>query len=401
VSTKIPAIAGGSPVRKQFLIFGSPAIGEEEIIEVTETLRSGWLGRGPKTERFEGEFQRYIGSKHAIAVNSCTSGLHLALDVLNIGNGDEVITSPLTFAATGNVIVHRGARPIFADVERDTLNIDCHQIVAKLTSKTKAIIPVHFAGRPCEMDNILAIASTNHLRIIGDAAHAIETAFEGRKVGNIGDITAFSFYVTKNICTGEGGMITTNSDEWADEMRIKSLHGLSRDAWKRYSADGFQPYETLFPGYKYNMTDMQASLGIHQLARVEENLKKREYLVNFYDKTFAELPGLIIRRRPLSPTARHAHHLYPILLDLERIRLTREEFITALKEENIGCGIHFTPLHLHSFYRKTFGYRQGDCPNAEWVGERTVSLPLSPALTMRDVSDVAEAVRRILRQFLR
>lgn len=253
------------------------------------------------------------------------------------------------------------------------------------------------AGRPCHMDAIMDIARRYNLVVIEDAAHAAEAWYRDRKIGTIGDITAFSFYVTKNVCTGEGGMVTTARDDWAEEMRIKSLHGISKDAWKRYSAEGFQPYETLYPGYKYNMMDLQAALGIHQLARVEENLKIRERYWQHYNKAFADIPELILSIE--LDSIRHARHLYTILLDLDRLRCDRNEFIAALKAENIGTGIHFTALHLHRYYRQTFGYQPGDFPNAEWVGERTVSLPLSAKLTDQDVEDVIVAVRKVVEAY--
>ncbi len=394
-----PAIEGGTPVRDKFLVFGSPSIAEEEIQEVVDTLRSGWLGTGPKVRRFEEDFRSYIGCRNAVALSSCTAGLHLALDVLGIGEGDEVITSPMTFAATANVIVHCRATPIFADVDRDNQNIDPNCIEAAITPRTKAIIPVHMAGRPCDMDAISDIARRHNLFIIEDAAHATEAIYKGRKIGSIADFTAFSFYVTKNVCTGEGGMLTTNNNEWAEHVRIKSLHGISKDAWKRYSAEGFQPYETLFPGYKYNMTDMQAALGIHQLARVEENLKIREKYWQMYDDGFKSIPQVITPSKNLPPNSRHARHLYTILLQSDQLIIPRNQFIEALKAENIGTGIHFTALHLHKYYRDKFGYRPGDLPNAEWIGERTISLPLSPRLDGSDVDAVITAVRRLIEYF--
>ena len=450
------AIEGRKPVREDFLIFGSPLIGEEEIADVVATLHSGWLGTGPRVQRFEEDFKRYIGCAHAVALSSCTAGLHLALDVAGVGSGDLVITTPMTFAATANVIIHRGAIPIFVDIDRHTQNIDPSQIAQAVHDLTKggdaaqrwlpptlrhqpsaighqlsAIMPVHMAGRPCDMDAIMDIARRYDLVVIEDAAHAVEAWYHDRKIGAIGDITAFSFYVTKNVCTGEGGMVTTERDDWAEEMRVKSLHGISKDAWKRYSAEGFQPYETLYPGYKYNMMDLQAALGIHQLARVEDNLKIRERHWRHYNQAFADLPEILTPpeddwgvsqaavldeestsrithhaipnsqfaiRNPQSaiPFYRHARHLYTILLDLERLRCDRNEFIAALKAENVGTGIHFTALHLHRFYRETFGYRPGDFPNAEWVGERTVSLPLSAKLTEQDVEDVIQTLRKVI-----
>lgn len=388
------AINGGKPIRDSFLVFGAPDIKEPEIKEVERTLRSGWLGTGPKTHKFEEDFKKYIGCKHALALNSCTAGLHLALNVIGVGPGDEVITTPMTFASTANVIVHQGARPVFVDIERDTMNIDPDKIEEAITPKTKAIIPVHVAGRPCKMDEIMDIARKHNLYVIEDAAHAVEAWYKDQKVGSIGDIAAFSFYVTKNVITGEGGMVTTNNDEWAEKLRIRSLHGLSKDAWKRYSAEGFQPYEVLYPGYKYNMTDIQASLGIHQLARVEDNWKTRDKIWKRYNEAFSQIPEIIT---PLEEREiRHAHHLYTILLRLEQLEINRNQFIEALKAENIGTGIHYVTLHLHKYYREAFGFKRGDFPNAEWVSDRTVSLPLSPRLTERDVEDVIEAVYKTL-----
>lgn len=390
-----PAIEGGPPVRKDFLVFGSPAIEEPEIQEVVDTLRSGWLGTGPKTFKFEEMFREYIGCKHAIALNSCTAGLYLALEVIGIKEGDEVITSPLTFAATANVIVHHKAKPVFVDVELETMNLDPNKVEDAITPRTRAIIPVHMAGRPCKMDEIMDIARRHNLFVIEDAAHAVEAWYKDKKVGNIGDLAAFSFYVTKNVCTGEGGMVTTNNDDWAEEIRIKRLHGISKDAWKRYSSEGFQPYEVIYPGYKFNMMDIQAALGIHQLARVERNLKIRERHWRRYNEAFADLPEIIT---PIEEEGiRHARHLYTILLRTEMLRINRNKFIEALKAENIGSGIHFIALHLHKYYCETFGYRFGDFPNAEFISDRIVSLPLSPKLRDEDITDVIEAVIKIVK----
>ena len=390
-----PALLGGNPVRKDFLVFGRPHICEVEINEVVDTLRSGWIGTGPRTHQFEEAFRKYIGSKYAIALNSCTAGLHLALDVLGINEGDEVITTPITFPSTANVIVHKRAKPVFVDVEKDTMNIDPGGIEEAITRKTKAIMPVHMTGKPCDMGKIMDIADSYNLFVIEDAAHAIEARYKGQKVGNIGDITAFSFYVTKNLVTGEGGMVATNNDQWAEEMRIKSLHGISRDAWNRYSSKGFRPYETMYPGYKYNMTDIQAALGIHQLTRIEENLKIRERIWHTYDEAFAYIPQ-IITPQPIGKDNRHARHLYTILLMIERLNISRNEFIAALKAENIGAGIHFTALHLHHYYKNNFGFKRGDFPNAEYISDRTVSLPLSPNLIDADIKDVIDAVTKII-----
>ena len=388
------AVDGGMPVRDNFLIFGSPQILDAEIEEVVATLKSGWIGTGPKTHKFEEMFARYVGSKHALALNSCTAGLELALEVMGVRDGDEVITTPITFTATANVIVHLGATPVFADVERDTMNIIPAEIAKKITPKTKAIIPVHFAGYPCKMDEIMQLARENELFVLEDAAHATETKYRDKKVGSIGDITAFSFYVTKNVVTAEGGMVTTDDDDWAEEMRIKSLHGMSKDAWKRYSEEGFKPYDIVYAGYKYNMTDIQASLGIHQLERVEENLKIREKHWKRYNEAFAEMPEIVVPTEV--PHIKHARHLYTPLLNLETLTIDRNEFVTLLKAENIGSGIHFVALHLHSFYRNNLGYQRGDFPNAEYISDRTVSLPMSPKLIDKDLDDVIKAVKKIV-----
>jgi dTDP-4-amino-4,6-dideoxygalactose transaminase len=388
------------PRRNEFLLFGTPDIREPEIQEVVETLRSGWLSSGPRCRKFEQLFCEYIGCKHAIALNSCTAGLELALEACGIGPGDEVITTPLTFCATANVIVHRGAKPVFVDVNRETGTIDQDRIAEAITDKTKAILPVHLYGRPCEMDTLMAIAREHGLFVIEDAAHATEAWYRGNKIGTIGDITVYSFYATKNLVTGEGGMLVTDNETVADEVRVKQLHGLSRDAWKRYSEEACQQYDVVAAGYKYNMMDIQAALGIHQLARLEDNLKIRERHWRAYDEAFAGLEG-IETPRPLRvhsrfEKSRHARHLYTILLDLDRLKISRREFMNSLQQENIGTGIHFTALHLHRFYRERFGYKRGDFPNAEFISDRTVSLPLSSRLGQQDIYDVIHAVRKVI-----
>ncbi|MBM4402090.1 MAG: DegT/DnrJ/EryC1/StrS family aminotransferase [Candidatus Cloacimonetes bacterium] len=391
----LPAIEGGRPVRDEFLLFGRPQIHEDDIAEVVETLRSGWWGTGPRTREFEKKFADFVGAKHALALNSCTAGMHLALDVLGVSSGDEVITTPMTFVSTANVIVHCGAKPVLVDVDKEIGNINAAKIEKAITERTKVILPVHLHGRPCDMSAILAIARKHNLFVLEDAAHAIETWYHGQKVGTIGDITAFSFYATKNIATGEGGMVTTNNIAWAEEMRIKSLHGISQDAWKRYSQAGFQSYEAAYPGYKYNMMDIQAALGLHQLTRLEENWQIRNQYWQMYNEAFATLPELILPA-PDEASTRHARHLYAILIRPDKLRINRGQFIDALKTENIGTGVHFTALHLHRWYRETFGFKLGDFPNAEFISERTVSLPLSPALSKKDICNVIEAVEKIV-----
>lgn len=385
-------------MRKKFLVFGKPYVGKEEIKEVVDTLKSGWWGTGPKAEKFEKEFATYVKSKYALALNSATAGLHLALKTLDVGPGDEVITTPLTFCSTVNVIIHCGATPVFADVDLDDWNIDPTKIEEKITKKTKVILPVHLHGRPCNMDAILKIAKKHGLKVVEDAAHAAETRYHGKKVGSIGDLTVFSFYVTKNIATGEGGMITSNDKKLIDKARILSLHGLSRDAYKRYSVREYKHYECLLPGFKYNMTDIQASLGIHQLARVEENAKIRQKYWKMYDESFSKMPELITPKVEEKDTY-HARHLYAILLRLEKLKISRDEFVDKLIKLNIGSGVHFNPVHLYEYYQKTYGFKKGDYPNAEFVGARTVSLPLSAATTEKDIKDVIAAVKLIIKKY--
>jgi dTDP-4-amino-4,6-dideoxygalactose transaminase len=383
-------------MRSEFLVFGKPRIEEEDIAEVVATLRSGWIGMGPRTIQFERDFAAYTGAKHAIAVNSCTAALHLGLIAAGVGPGDEVITTPLTFAATANVIEHVGARPVFADIDRRTQNLDPARVAEKITPRTKMIVPVHMLGRAADMDPLLALAAAHNLKIMEDAAHAVETVYRGRHAGTIGHFAAFSFYANKNVTTGEGGMLTTDDDDAAEHIRRLRLHGISKDAWKRYSAEGFTPYELVEPGYKYNMLDLTAALGLGQLRRVEENWRIRERLVMLYNEGLSEVPGLTIPAlEPLAPGDRHAWHLYTIALDLEGMTIGRAAFIDALQARNIGSGIHYTALHMQGYYREHYGYKRGDLPNAEWVSDRTVSLPLSPAMTEQDVEDVIAAVTDI------
>ncbi len=383
-------------MREEFLPPFSPYLGEEELQEVMDTLRSGWITMGPKTRRFEELFAEYVGSRHAIAVSSCTAGLHLALVAGGIGPGDEVITTPLTFCSTANVVVHQEAVPIFADVRIDTFNIDPGETRKKITPRTKAIIPVHFGGQPCEMDEIRAIASEHELQVIEDAAHATGAKYKDRMIGTISDVTVFSFYASKNLTTGEGGMITAEDEELAEKMRILRLHGISSDAWKRYSAQGSWYYEVLVPGYKYNMTDVQASLGIHQLARQKKFLEVRQRYAEMYTDAFRDQPEIITP--VVKDHVRHAWHLYIIRLSLERLTIDRGQFIEALRKENIGTSVHFIPLHLHPYYRERYGFEKGDFPVAESLYEGVVTLPLYPKMSIQDVRDVIKAVRKVVAQ---
>lgn len=382
-------------MRDTYLVFGAPQIEEAEINEVVDSLRSGWLGTGPKTARFENAFKEYTGATHAMAVNSCTAGLHLSLLVADLVPGDEVITTPMTFCATVNTIIHAGARPVLVDCDRDTMLIDPQRIEDAITPRTRAIIPVHLCGRACDMDAITDIAQRHNLVVIEDAAHAIETVYKGRKIGNISHLTCFSFYVTKNVVTGEGGMVTTNNPDYADKIKMYGLHGMSRDAWKRFSDDGYKHYQVVFPGFKYNMMDIQAAIGLHQLARVDANLKRRNEIWQVYNEAFANLP--IDLPVPDESDTIHARHLYTLMIDQERTGLTRDEFMQKLHHLNIGTGVHYIGVHLHPYYRENFGFREEDFPNATWVSERTVSIPLSPKMSNADLEDVIEAVTRVLK----
>jgi dTDP-4-amino-4,6-dideoxygalactose transaminase len=378
-------------VLEKFLVFGAPLIGSEEIDEVVDTLESGWLGTGPKVNKFETMFREYVGAKHALAVNSCTAGLHLSMVVGGLGPGDEVITTPMTFCATVNSIIHTGATPVLVDCDKYTQLIDPQKIEDAITPRTRAIVPVHLCGRVCDMDAISDIARRHNLIVIEDAAHAIESTYKGRKIGNISHFTAFSFYVTKNVVTGEGGMVTTNDPEYAEKLKMYSLHGMSRDAWKRFSESGYKHYQVMFPGFKYNMMDLQAAIGIHQLARVGETLKRRERVWKMYDEAFADLPIGIPAKD--DPDTLHARHLYTLMIDQKKCGVSRDEFIQKMHALNVGTGVHYIGVHMHPYYRDRFKYTDQDFPNATWISERTVSIPISPKLTEDEVYAVIDAVR--------
>ena len=380
----------------QFIPFHVPAIGAEEIRAVVDTLESGWLTSGTKVKRFEDDFAEYVGSKHAVAVNSGTAALHLALDAVGIRQGDEVIVPTMTFTATAEVVLYFKAKPVLVDCQRDTLNLDPNQIEAAITSKTKAIIPVHFGGQPCDMTPILEIAKAHKLHVIEDAAHALPASYEGKKIGTISDITCFSFYATKTITTGEGGMATTENSEWAERMRMMSLHGISHDAWKRYTKEGSWYYEVHCPGFKYNLTDIAAAIGIEQLKKCNQFWEVRKRIATIYDEAFANLPE--IQLSFCRSNMQHAWHLYVIQLALERLRINRNDFIEALREKGIGTSVHFIPLHLHPYYRDKFGYKPADFPNASSAFERIVSLPIYPRMTEADVESVIGAVSKIVKQ---
>ena len=384
-------------MRQEFLSFSPPSIGPEEIEAVVETLRSDWITTGPKTQRFEAAFAEHAGAPYALAVNSCTAAMHLALAAWGIGPGDEVITTPYTFCSTANVILHVGARPVLADVCPDDLTIDPAAIAAAITPRTKAILPVHFAGQPGRMDDLLALAARHGLLVLEDAAHAVGARYRGRPVGSLGDATAFSFYATKNLTTAEGGMLTTADAALAERARRLGLHGMSRDAWKRYSVEGSWFYEVVEAGFKYNMTDIQAALGLVQLGKQPVFQARRAAIVAAYAAGLGDLPALQL------PTARpevdHAWHLYGIRLRPGALRITRAEAIEELRRRNIGASVHFIPLNLHPYYREHLGWAPGQFPVAEAAYAGAISLPLHPRLTDADVADVVAAVREIVTVF--
>jgi dTDP-4-amino-4,6-dideoxygalactose transaminase len=386
-------------MRAPFLPFHVPDIAEDEIQAVVDTLRSGWLTTGLKAKEFEEAFAGYVGCRHAVAVNSGTAALHLALDAVGVKEGDEVLIPTMTFAATAEVVLYFKATPVLVDCQPNTLNLDTDQLEKALTSRTKAIIPVHIGGQPCDMDRVLEIALSHHLYVVEDAAHALPARYRGQMVGAIGDITCFSFYATKTITTGEGGMATTENPEWAERMRIMSLHGISRDAWKRYTAEGSWYYEILYPGYKYNLTDVAAALGIHQLRKADRFWELRRRCAKLYDEGFRDVPEITVPC--VQPDVQHAWHLYIIQLNLEQLSISRNAFIELLKQEHIGTSVHFIPLHLHPYYRDTFGYRLEDFPNASSVFERIVSLPIFPKMTDADLERVIETVTKLVRRHRR
>jgi len=370
--------------------FSPPDIGTAEIDEVVRTLESGWLTTGPRVRLFEGRFAAYLGASYAVAVNSCTAGLHLALIAAEIGPGDEVITTPLTFCATANVIVNVGATPVFADVDPKTGNLDPDATAAAITPRTRAVIPVHYGGRPADVIAFQALAARHGLVVIEDAAHCIEGVSAGRKIGTTADTTAFSFYATKNLTTGEGGMVTTESADTAQRIRTASLHGMTRPAWTRYERAGHCQYDVVMPGFKYNMTDLSAAIGLHQLNAIDRHLARREHISARYDEALSDLP--LSTFQPISSGSVHARHLYTVLVD-GVAGPSRDELLKELADRGISASVHFPAVHLHSFYANRFGFTRGDFPAAEWIADTVVSLPLSPALTDEQVDHVIRATR--------
>ncbi len=379
---------------RPFLVFGAPQIEDAEIAEVVASMQSGWLGTGPKVARFERDFAAYKGVEHTAAVNSCTAALHLSMLASGLAPGDEVITTPLTFCASVNAIIHADMRPVMADVNPKTMNIDPAQVEAQITPRTRAILPVHFAGRACDMDALREIAERHDLRIIEDCAHAIETQYHGQQAGTFGDFSCFSFYATKNVSTGEGGMVIARREEDIARIKMLALHGMSRDAWKRFSDEGYRHYQVIECGFKYNMMDLQAAIGIHQLERVERNWLRRGEIWQRYNEAFADLP-LTLPSAPETET-RHAYHLYTVLVDAERAGISRDAFLDAMTAHRVGVGVHYLSVPEHPYYQQAYGWRPEDYPNAMQIGRQTVSLPLSPKLSDEDVSYVISSVRDVL-----
>lgn len=382
-------------MRKEYLVFGAPCIESSDIQAITDTLQSGWIGTGPKVAQFQDDFKSYRQANHAVALNSCTAALHLSLVASGIGPGDEVITTPLTFVASINAILHAGATPVLADIDPNTLNIDPKEIAKKIGPNTKAILPVHYAGRPCEMDEILSLAKEHDLIIVEDCAHAIEATYKGQPVGTFGDFGCFSFYVTKNMVTGEGGMVLTQSEENATRIKTLGLHGMSKDAWKRFSDDGYKHYFVNELGFKYNMMDIQAAMGIEQLKRIDTYYQRRVEIWERYMDAFSDLP-IGLPPLPADDTI-HALHLYTLRINESTCGISRDQMLTELDKRKIGTGVHYMSVPEHPFYQRTLAWSPDDYPNARDYGRETLSLPFSAKLTDEDVEDVIGAVKGILK----
>jgi len=379
---------------REIIAFHKAWVGREEIKGVTEAIKSGWITMGPKTIEFEYKFKVYLGVKHAIAVNSCTAALHLALDAIGLKQGDEVILPTMTFTATAEIVCYFKAKPVFVDVEKDTLNIDHTKIENKISSRTKAIITVDYGGQPVNYTEIKKIAKKYKLFIIEDAAHSLPSLYKGRKVGTLSDITCFSFYATKTLTTGEGGMIVTNNSRWAKRMKIMRLHGMNKDAWKRYGKGGNWYYEVVGAGYKYNTTDINSAIGIVQLGKLDLMWKKRQAIAKMYYHAFKNMPeltALTIKNDRIT-----SWHLYVIKLNLAMLSINRSEFISKLTKKGIYTSVHFIPLYRHPFYRNKFNYKRSDFPNSEWAYKRIVSLPIYPGMTNKEVKYVIHEIKRII-----
>lgn len=381
----------------EYIPFYRPNLGKEEVESVTESIESGWLTTGKKVKEFQERFSDFIGVKHSLAVNSCTAGLHLLLVAAGIGKGDEVITTSMTFVSTVNVIDEVGAKPVLADIDPKTFNIDVDDIKNKITENTKAIMPVHMAGQACNMNEIMEIAEEHDLYVFEDAAHAVWSKYDDKMIGSFSDGAAFSFYATKNLCTGEGGMVTTNNDELAEKIKINTLHGISKDVYDRYSKKGASwYYDVVTPGFKYNMPDINAAMGIEQLKKLEDVQQKRTEIAEKYNEAFKEIVGIDIPH--VKGNIRHAWHLYIILLDLDVLDINRDQFIEKLEENDIGSSVHFIPIHYHKYYRENYDYQKGDFPNTEYVFERNISLPFYPSMTEKEIEKVISTVEKLLKE---
>ncbi len=376
--------------------FYKPSVTEDELTEVVDTLRSGWLTMGPRTRQFEEEFAARVDARHTVAVSSATAGLHLGLDAMDLEPGDEVLVPTITFASTGSTVIHAGATPILVDCEPDTLNIDVEDAARKCGPRTKAIVPVHMAGHPCDMDAVHSLAESRSLRVMEDAAHAIPAAYRGRKIGSVSELTVFSFYATKNLTTGEGGMVSVADEELANRIQMRRLHGMSRDAWKRYGTGGSWRYDVAYPGFKYNMTDIAAAIGLVQLRRLDELQQRRREIVARYRLALADCDALELPT--CRPEVDHAWHLFIVRMEHDRLSIHRDEVIEKLNAAGVGTSVHFIPLHVHSYYREKYGYNDKSLPEASKQWQRMISLPLYPGLSDHQVDFVAAQVTEILRQ---
>lgn len=373
--------------------FHRPYITDEEINQVTDSLKNGWLTMGKKTIEFEKLFLKYINVKNAVSVNSCTAGLHLSLRCIDLSEGDEVILPTMTFVATAEVVNYFKAKPVLVDIDPETHLIDINKIEKAITKNTKAIIPVHYAGQPCDMDEIMEIAQKHNLYVIEDAAHALPSEYKNKKIGTIGDLTAFSFYATKTLATGEGGMVTTDNDDWASRMQILRLHGITNDAWKRYTKDGNWEYDVRENGYKYNTTDLNSAIGIAQLTKIDWMWKKRIEIAEKFNNSFSNCDGVILYK--IKPDRKTSWHLYPIKLNTEFLSIDRNQFIVELKNKGINVSVHFIPLYRFTYY-KNLGYEITQFPNSEWVFEKILSLPIFPGMTDKEVDYIVETVLNLL-----
>lgn len=383
----------------KFIPFHKPCITKDEITEVVDTIKSGWWTTGPKAKKFEEAFNSFIGSKYSVAVSSWTAAAHLALEAIGIQKGDEVIVPAITFTATAEIICYFGAKPVIVDVDLDSFNMNPALVKRAVTKKTKAIIPVHYGGQPCDLDEINYIAKTNNLKVIEDAAHALPAEYKGKKIGTISDITCFSFYATKTLATGEGGMLCTNDEAVAKRASIMRLHGINSDAWKRYTSEGTWYYEVVAPGFKYNFTDIQAALGLAQLKKIKKLWYMRKQIKKLYDDAFSG--NELIELYQTKKDRKSAYHLYPILLNLEKLTINRAQFIEKLKNAGIGSSVHFIPLYRHPFYRKTFNLISKNFPISEKIYPRIVTLPIWPGMNSSEIGRVIEVVSQTLNKFKR